>query len=141
MPKIMKSMNRISRAQSVFRSKSLDSVCPHHYAFIYTICRMPGLSQDGIAKELYLNKSTVARALSSMEEAGLVRREAAPTDKRQTLVYPTDKMMEALPKIREVSDRWTELISEGVSKEDMEIFERVLSRLEENARKAIEGAD
>jgi DNA-binding MarR family transcriptional regulator len=74
-----------------------------------------------------------------MEEAGLVRREPNPKDKRQSLVYPTEKTLELLPLIKALSESWTSIIAEGVSKEEMAIFERVLGKLEKNATEAIGG--
>ena len=86
MPKIMKSLNRISRCQAIFRGRSIKDICPAHHAFIFAICRAPGRPQDELAKDICLNKSTVARAMTQLEEMELVRREATPLDKRQILV-------------------------------------------------------
>ena len=141
MPKIMKSMNRISRCQAMFRGKNLEAVCPCHHAFVFSICRSPGHSQEQLARELCLNKSTVARTLSQLEDAGLVRRDPNPEDKRQSLVYPTDKMLEILPEVKALAENWNALISEGVSIDDMEIFEKVLVKLESNALRAIGGEE
>ena len=141
MPKIMKSLNRISRCQAIFRGKNLDGVCPAHHAFIFAICRAPGRPQDELARDICLNKSTVARAMTQMEEAGLVKRESNPLDKRQILVYPTEKALELLPKISDIAESWNSLISKDVSEEEMEIFKRVLSKIEKNASGVIGGEE
>ena len=139
MPKFMKSLNVISRCQSIYRTKMLESdIGAYQYSLVLAICRAPGRSQDELAKDICLNKSTVTRALTQLENQGYVIRKANPLDKRQTLVEPTDKLISVLPKIREVTLKWNEMVSEGISEEEMEVFYSVILRMENNARKIIE---
>ena len=136
----MRTINRLHRLQTVFRQQRLGGdICAAHHVFVFTICAHPGLSQDEIARALYLNKSTVARALSSLEERGLVRRELNPEDKRQTLVYPTEAMLKMLPEVRANATEWNGIIESGIPTEELDVFYSVLLRMEKNAKDAIEG--
>ena len=136
MPKIMKDMNVISRCQLSYRSEMIkDELCGCHHSFVLAICRRPGMTQEEISRELCLNKSTVARALTQLEDRGYVRREQKPEDKRSVLVFPTDKMTEILPTVREITDKWNEMISEDISETELEIFISVLNRMSKKARK------
>ena len=140
MPKTMRTINRLHRLQTVFRQERLGAdICAAHHVFVFTICAHPGLSQDEIARALYLNKSTVTRALSSLEERGLVRRELNPEDKRQTLVYPTEEMLNMLPEVRKIAADWNEIIESDIPEEELLVFYSVLLRMEKNAKRAIEG--
>ncbi len=132
----MKMLNNISRSQSVFRSERLkaDGICAAHHTFVLAICRQPGRSQEELAKEICLNKSTVARALTHLEEKGYIRRETNSEDKRSSLVYPTEKMLALLPQVRALTAEWNSLISEGISEEDLAVFHSVLSRMERRAK-------
>jgi DNA-binding MarR family transcriptional regulator len=105
------------------------------------ICREPGRSQEELARELCLNKSTVARALNSLETNGYILRTPLPNDKRQFSVHPTEKMLGVLPEVRKASAEWRDLLSEGISESDMEIFNSVLERMEERARTIIENQE
>ena len=98
------------------------------------------MSQDAIAHHLCLNKSTVARTLSYLEERGYVRREPDSSDKRILCVYPTDKMSEALPRLKELAKEWNSLIAEGIDEEEFRVFLGVLERIEARARE-ISGED
>ena len=139
----MKMLNNISRSQSVYRHSriSASDLNPGHYAFILAICREPGRSQEELARELCLNKSTVARALNSLETNGYILRTPLPNDKRQFSVHPTEKMLGVLPEVRKASAEWRDLLSEGISESDMEIFNSVLERMEERARTIIENQE
>ncbi len=140
MSKFMKMLNNISRSQAIYRQSkiSADDLHASHYAFVLSICREPGRSQEELARELCLNKSTVARTLTSLEENGYVKRNALPNDKRQFSVYPTEKMLLVLPKLRKASREWMELLSEGIPEDELVIFNSVLERMQNRAREIIE---
>ena len=108
MVKFMKMLNNISRSQAIYRSNKITfkDLQSSHYAFVLAICRVPGRSQEELAQELCVNKSTVARNLNYLEEKGYILRKSLPNDKRQFSVYPTDKMLEVLPEIRNASREW-----------------------------------
>ena len=143
MPKFMKMLNNISRSQAMYRQSkiSADDLNTTHYAFALAICREPGRSQEELAKELCLNKSTVARALNSLEENGYVTRQALPNDKRQFSVYPTEKMLSVLPDIRKASSEWMTLLSRGIDEKELEIFHSVLERMQSRAREILEAQE
>ncbi len=136
MPRFMKLLNNISRAQSVYRTEKLkaDGICGAHHPFILSICRKPGMTQEEISREICLNKSTVTRALSHLEEKGYVEKRENTSDKRSFLIYPTEKMLELLPKVRSLAASWNSLISKDIPEEELEIFHSVLFRMEEKAK-------
>lgn len=140
MPQFMKTLNNISRCQAIYRKNNLSTndLCPNHYAFVLSICRFPGHPQEELAKNLCLDKSTVARALSYLEKNGYIIRIPNEKDKRQTLVYPSEKMLSIYPLIRTINKDWNNLVTEGISPEKLSIFHEVLSQIEVNAKRMIE---
>ena len=140
MPKFMKMLNNISRSQAIYRHSriSADDLLVGHYAFALAICRDPGRSQEELARELCINKSTVARNLNYLEEKGYIVRTPLPSDKRQFSVYPTDKMLEVLPEVKSASEEWMTLLSEGIPQDELNIFDSVLERMQARAREIIE---
>lgn len=143
MSKFMKMLNNISRSQAVFRHSRISAkdLQSSHYAFALAICRNPGRSQEELAEELCINKSTVARNLTALEEKGYIKRTALPNDKRQFSVHPTDKMLAVIPEIKQVSAEWMTLLSEGISEEELAVFDSVLLRMQSRAREIIEGQE
>ena len=140
MSKIMKSLNTISRCQATYRCEKLkaDGISACHHAFILIISKNPGSSQEELARKICLNKSTVARALNHLEKYGYIDRTPNPDDKRQFLVYPTDKMHEILPEVRQVSKEWNDCIAEGIPKEELQIFYSVLRQMESKAKSIVQ---
>lgn len=143
MSKFMKMLNNISRSQAIYRHNrvSAEDLLPHQYAFVLTICKEPGRSQEEIAHELCINKSTVARNLNALEENGYIIRTPLAHDKRQFSVHPTEKMTAVLPEIKEASGEWMRLLSEGISEGELAIFNSVLERMQTKAAELIEKQD
>ena len=139
MSKFMKMLNNISRSQAIYRHSrvSADDLQPGHYAFALAICREPGRSQEDLARELCINKSTVARNLNVLEEKGYINRNPLPNDKRQFSVFPTQKMINIIPEIREASLEWMTLLSDGIPQNELDIFNSVLERMQERAREIV----
>ncbi len=143
MIRFMKSLNNISRSQGIYRTARLSctgagELSPCHYSLALAICRAPGRSQDELARDLCLNKSTVTRSLAQLEERGFVAREVSGEDKRKIVVTPTDKLLSVHPELLSVTREWSELITDGIAEEELEIFASVLRKLEERARTAAE---
>ena len=143
MAKFMKMLNNISRSQALYRKREIqaEDLQGAHYALALIICREPGRSQDELARELIINKSTAARNLSYLEEKGYVKRIPQESDKRQFSVYPTEKMLSVLPRIKEVSAKWREFISDGISEDELSVFNSVLERMHEKAKEIALGGD
>ena len=139
MSKFMKMLNNISRSQAIYRHSrvSADDLQPGHYAFALAICKEPGRSQEDLARELCINKSTVARNLNVLEEKGYINRNPLPNDKRQFSVFPTQKMINIIPEIREASLEWMTLLSDGIPQNELDIFNSVLERMQERAREIV----
>jgi hypothetical protein len=47
-------------------------------------------------------------------------------------------MLSVLPEIKRASEEWMELLSEGIGEDELRIFNSVLERMQEQARKIIE---
>ncbi len=143
MPRFMKTLNDISRCQATYRTQQLscEGIAACHHAFILTIGRLPGLTQDTLAQELCLNKSTVTRTLAHLEAHGYILRKVNPEDKREILVYPTQAMLDILPDVRAIAREWHEGIAKGIAEEDMAIFFAVLQQLAQSAKQMSGTAD
>ena len=140
MQRFMKMLNNISRSQAIYRRRriSADDLQSGHYAFVLTICRAPGRSQEELARELCINKSTVTRHLNCLEEKGYITRVPMQSDNRQLSVYPTERMLGVLPEIKAASNEWMKLLSEDIPEEELAVFISVLERMQTRARDIVD---
>ncbi len=141
MAKFMKNINLVSRSAEVFREERLKACgirgCQSKY--VLAIAGSPGISQEEISRSLFVNKSNVARQISLLEEAGFVTKVANEEDRRAVLLYPTQKMLDIVPAVREVNAEWRLLVTEGFSAEEREQLQRLSEKMVENARRYMEG--
>ena len=137
MPAITSSINFISRCMTLYRSEKLkDEIAGAYHLYVYAICNKPGRSQDELSRDLFVHKSSVARAIAYLEERGLIERKNDECDKRISRVYPTERMLSLLPRVREISKSFIEQLTDGISEEELELFDSVLKRMKENASRA-----
>lgn len=127
----------ISRFSGIYYSEHMESLglSSGQYIFFLCICDHPGLTQDELAAELAFNKSTVARVVASLEKNGFVERRINPQDKRAVNLYPTQRAEEIYPRVREILDEWNLRITDGFTSEESDVFEALLIRASENARR------
>ena len=142
MPSLMRYINIISRCQSLFRASQLRSneICAYNN-YILPICRNPGLSQEQIARRVYLDKYNVTRHLAKLEQMGYVERRPSDSDKRITLVFPTQKMLDLLPHMRQLIDEWDSYLFEGLSPQELEQFEATLLKITQRAQQYVNSKD
>ena len=136
MSNILWDMGQIVRCGAVYRTSRLpeDTPPPVHHNLLITICDRPGLSQDRLARQMCLNKSTITRRLSYLEENGYVLRTPSESDKRVLLVTPTEKAYALLPRIKALTEEWSCTVTEELSEEELQALESMLSRLAARAR-------
>ena len=88
-----------------------------------------------IEQELNITKSVASNLVKRMVQNGLVELEVSPNDKRAKYVRLTDKSRSQMKKIKSFFDRIDRSLIEGVSEEELAIFEEVLDKLQANVKK------
>ena len=142
MATIMGNIKVIGRCEGNYCTQKLAEDLPGEYHnYILTVGKHPGMSQDKIAKHLYYNKSSVTRHLAQLEKNGYVTRTVSEEDKRELLVYPTQKLLDILPKVQGIVDEWYAFMEEGISEEELAVFRDVLQRISDKARKMVSAGD
>jgi DNA-binding MarR family transcriptional regulator len=140
MDSLTKFINRISRCGILYREKKLSKYGLNgvQHAYLLNICRNPGISQENLAKLIFVNKSNVARQLALLEENGFITREPCENDKRQMSVFPTQKAIDTLPKVIEVLDELNGKLLEDFSDEERRLLISMMERVTDKAIKLID---
>ena len=135
MPSISRYINVISRCGNMYRNERLKEtdLGTAHHTYLFTICRNPGISQEKLARMIYINKSNVTRNLAVLEKNGYIERRPSEQDKRVMLVYPTQKAQDTLPLLREIMRDWNDIVAADLSEEELEQLRAILARIAERA--------
>ena len=131
MPDLMHHVTDISRCAALFRQEELAALglkaC--HASYLCAICRYPGITQDQLARRIFINKSNVARQLAVLEESGFVDRRPSPGDKRAMLVYPTQKALDILPEIHRIFHDWEAFVAQDLTEEERALAVKMLEKI------------
>ncbi len=136
MPSIIKNLNAISRGTTLFRDERLSGcgLTGYQVKYVFAVAGAEGVSQDELARSLFINKSNVARQMSVLEEAGFIRREQSSGDKRVYEVFLTERARALVPLLRAANAEWEDIICAGLSAEEKSALASALAKLVENVR-------
>ena len=87
-----------------------------------------------IEQELNITKSVTSNLVKRMVQNGLVELEASPVDKRAKFVRLTDKARSQMKQVKAFFERIDKQLMEDIDKDELLIFEKVLSQLPENIK-------
>ena len=88
-----------------------------------------------IEQELNITKSVASNLVKRMVQNGLVELEASPSDKRAKFVHLTEKSRSQMKQIKSFFDRMNRSLLDGISEENLLIFEEVMGQLQANVEK------
>lgn len=111
------------------------------FPLLMRLMRQEAVSQDELAEIHLVDKSTVARALARMEEAGLVRRTVDSEDRRVKHVQITERGMALESQIQRALAAWNERLLEGFSVQQTRETLTYLRRLADNASRHRDALD
>lgn len=86
-------------------------------------------SQDMIAKSYAFDKTTVAKALVSLEHRNLITRKVNPKNRRQNIIAITNEGRELIKDAIHIYDDWTNEIAKKLTEEEQRNFEKYLDKL------------
>ena len=88
-----------------------------------------------IEQELNITKSVASNLVKRMVQNGLVELEVSPSDKRAKFVHLTEKSRSQMKQVKSFFDRIDRSLLDGISEENLAIFEEVMGQLQANVEK------
>lgn len=99
----------------------------------YTICSFlyfyKDAPQDLICKSYMIDKTTVTKALHSMEERGLITRTVNPENRRQNLINLTKDGKDLIKDVVNVYDDWVSEVVTSLNEDEQKQFEIIMDKL------------
>lgn len=133
-------LQAITRCAKQFRTERMakHGLKGFHTGYLSRICNNPGISQDQLAKNMLVDKSTVARQAAVLEDNGFISRTPSTKDKRVLQLYPTEKALALLPEIRKVVEEWDAIASASLTENELETLTQLLYKVRCSAAKWME---
>ena len=135
MSKISRDIMTVARAMRRYRNAYMEPLGLKgiHVRYLTELCAAPGISQDGIAQRLGMDKSNVARQAATLEERGYLVRQPSSEDKRVLCLQPTEKTLELLPHMQESMDSWENRLTATLTEQEYDLFRSLLKKVREKA--------
>ena len=121
----------------IFESQGFN-ITPEQFLVMDTLWDEGVLTQQQIADYMLKDKNSVVKLVDGLEERNLVRRASNPKDRRQNLIEVTEYAMSIKDKVTDVAIEAVDKIINGIAKEDLQKFIKVLSKMAENMNNDID---
>ncbi|MBM7662722.1 DNA-binding MarR family transcriptional regulator [Bacillus mesophilus] len=123
----------------VYVSRELEpfGIGKGQFMFLLVLYHEDGLSQDEMARRLNIDKGTTARAIGKLEEEGYVFRKTSELDRRLNHVYLSIKANDFKTQFFTILDRWTDILSEGLTQEEVRMAFDLLEKMSQNAARHV----
>jgi MarR family transcriptional regulator, organic hydroperoxide resistance regulator len=105
-----------------------------------TLTEQEGVSQQELAKRLYVTKGNISGLIDRLEEAGFVERRSTASDRRQYAIYLTDAGRRTAEKALAVQLTWIASTLGRMPEPALEALERELVALRDIVREQESGA-
>jgi len=102
---------------------------------LYYIQTYSSISQRELSQRMRISDSSAGRLIDRLQRDGLVKRVPSPTDRRVTLLELTEEGNRTISELFHVGVEFNDDIMEGISEEEIRVFQRVLEKMTKNAMK------
>lgn len=96
-----------------------------------------GVSIKDLTYRVEKDQGNVTRILDVLEKRELVKRTPNPDDKRSSLVFLTEEGKGLMENLIPIDEELQEVILNGVSKEELTLFKKIISKINDNVKKEI----
>lgn len=112
-------------------------ITPAELSYLNYLLEQNGMTQDELAKASCVDKAAVTRMIQTLEKKGVVERRADETDKRANRIYITDKAYHYADVIKEVRQKWMQIIGVQMSRQEMQQLEHQVAEIAEKVKEAV----
>lgn len=103
------------------------------------LSKSDNVNQEAIVKHFMLDKGSVAKTLSKLEEKDLITRTDNPNNKREKLITITEAGRSSSVTYQDGIRELHGFLFEGLSTEEIQQFSRIIDNMTQNVVKAIQG--
>lgn len=96
---------------------------------LYYLLEKENISQKELADKCHFDAPAMSRNLDKLENMGFIKRENNPDSRRSFLIRFTPNGKEKAKEIKKTFDDFDNLLCKDISKEELEVFYQILSKM------------
>lgn len=129
--------HKVNQLGRCFNKKLNEKITPlglhaSQWGMILYLNEKKDCTQVEISQYLNVEAPTVTRTLARLEDMGLVERNISANDKREKRISLTGRAKEIFSQCMEASDELEKEALEGISPDELELFNAVLEKMMRN---------
>jgi len=117
----------------IFQKHGYD-ITPEQFLVLDALWDYGVQSQQEIADKIMKDKNSVTKLIDGLEKKNYLRRESYKQDRRQNQIQITDLGLKVKDGMTKVAIKATDQIIKDISKEEMDVFLRVLFKMMDNMK-------
>ena len=122
------SLDEVLRKHNLTRHEGNVLLFLHNYEFN---------TAHAISRNSYISKSLVSLSINSLNERKYLEIKGDKKDKRTNILYITEEAKEAVADLNLAQNNFYKQLEKDISKEELELMDRVLSKLYDNVHTKI----
>ena len=127
-------IGKIHRAMRHFFESQIKKydITPPQFEVLMTLWQEDGIFLSEIGRRLSRDGPTITGIIDRMEKKDLLQRKRSSVDRRIIQVYLTQKALQMKEDLMEMQRQSSQDITENLSKKDIEMLEKLLSKILQN---------
>jgi DNA-binding MarR family transcriptional regulator len=125
----------------LLKKAEITEINPAQGRIMFVLWQNDGISIGNLAQRTSLSKSTLTSMLDRLENSGFIQRRHSKTDRREILIFRTEKDKSLQAVYVQVSEEMTDKYYADFSQEEIVTFEEFLKRIYRNLKGLESGAD
>lgn len=125
----------LQRAEAAFHTQRLKlyNISYGQFSLMMTLFFEDGINQETLARRLFVNKATVARAVDKLEQGGYVERTHDEKDGRANRVFLTAKGRKIEPVAKQQIQEWNSILVTGLTDVESLVLNELMKKIVHNA--------
>ncbi|WP_323704473.1 MarR family transcriptional regulator [Mammaliicoccus sp. Dog046] len=134
MEDILRNIGIISRALDSISNIEFKEINLSKGQFVYLvrICENPGIIQEQLVEMLKIDRATASRAIKNLEKNGFILKKSDDINKKNKLLFPTDKGEEIYPFIIRENAHSNAVALSGFNDKEVDQLANYLERVKDN---------
>lgn len=135
--KLGKNISFLYRKSQVYINKELNdyNIVSSEYMYILALPLEEKVSLTYLSNELAVDPALTTKVVNKLVTKGFIKKEKDKNDKRAFKVSLTDLGKNIKPKLHDVVNEWTKIMTKNISEEHMFLLSQILEDIRKNVEK------
>lgn len=131
----------ISRYSNLFAMRNLQKfdIGYAEYGVLMYLAANENTNQEAIAQHYSIDKGAIAKTMKKLESKNFVDRQTNKKNQREKIITLTELGKSIIEEMRTLQNEWNNLLLQGITQEDIELFTKLTQKISQNAANYING--